>query len=729
MLAVPVLKNRLSKIDFKGKLTVLLVLLALIFGILTYATLTGAPPLGPDPQTIQVLLLINSILLLLLGSVVFKQMFSVWRQRRRGMAGASIQARMVFMFGVVAAVPAVLVAVFATLFFSAGIEEWFSSRVRTAVTESNAIARAYLEEHKKVIEGDALSMAQDINRQSFALSMDPDLLADMVRSQMLYRSLTDVVIVDANGTQVASARQVWAAGKITLPHWALEEAKNLDKVVLLTSDQDDRVRALVKLSGFTDKFLYVGRRIDPKVIERIERTEEAAGAYEDLEGQRSILQYMFTLVYVMVALLLTLVAVWVGMRLSARLVKPIATLIGASYRVSSGDLDVRVPEGEKGEEINELARAFNRMTQQLSEQRNKLVEANQQIDTRRIFTETVLSEVSTGVIGLDHKGCITLPNLRASELLSADLEANLGASLIAIVPEMEAFMVQMFAEASQKNGVYQTVHFKRGDQRHKLVVHLSRLTQQTSEAGYVLTLDDVTTLEAAQRNAAWSEVARRLAHEIKNPLTPIQLSAERLRRKYTDQITKDPEVFSSCIDMIVRQVGDIGRMVDEFSSFARMPKPIIKEANFVSICEEAIFLVKSGFSEVAAEQKTPDSPVMFKCDERQLLQALQNILKNSAESLLSKQKESKSSFKPKMILTLNVSSSGLQVLIEDNGDGFPEEKLLELTDPYVTHKIGGTGLGLAIVRKIIEDHGGVLTLSNRSTGGACVEIKLPNVRI
>jgi two-component system nitrogen regulation sensor histidine kinase NtrY len=446
-----------------------------------------------------------------------------------------------------------------------------------------------------------------------------------------------------------------------------------------------------------------------------------------MESERSGIQVSFIIIFVMVALLLLLAAGWVGLTVARQLARPISDLIGAAREVSDGNLNIRVEAGEESDEIGRLGHAFNNMTGQLQAQQRGLIEANRELDTRRRFTETVLAGVSAGVIGLDPDGKISLPNRSASELLSLELSEHIGEPLAEVVPEMaELLKVALLAPQRPHQ---EEIQLMRRDGMRTLLTRITGETLQSEVIGYVVTFDDVTDLLSAQRKAAWADVARRIAHEIKNPLTPIQLSAERLRRKYQGEITSDPETFKTCTDTIVRQVEDIGRMVDEFSAFARMPQPIMRPENLSDICREAVFLERNRNPEIKLELTMPDNAVSVRCDSRQISGALTNIIKNAAESIEGHIAEGGLERAAGWIgVTLQqgdreFDNDMVRIVVEDNGKGLPADRE-RLTEPYVTTREKGTGLGLAIVRKIMEDHRGRLILESREPEGAKVTLAI-----
>ncbi len=700
------------------KIGIALAAAALASGIATYLALTGAPPIGPRPVFVLALLQLDLVLLLALAALVAKRLVKVWAERRRGLAGSRLQVRLVGLFSLIAVLPTIIVAVFSYLFFSFGVEAWFSDKVRTAISESVAVADAYVREHQQAIRADALAMANDLDRSASTLQLNPQYLAPVLTAQAAMRGLTEAAVLDRRGTMLARTGLVFALGFEDVSQDALRRA-NQGEVVIMTNDQDERVRALVRLGEFSDLYLYVGRFIEPRVLAHRDEVHLAAAQYERLEGQRSGFQITFAAIYILVALLFLAAAISIGIHFAAQLADPISRLMGAAERVRAGDLSVRVPEGEKDDELVSLSRAFNRMTYQIQSQQRELIEANRQLDERRRFTETVLTGVSAGVIGLDRDGRIHLPNRSASALLGVDLDLSLGEDLAEVAPEM-AGLLEEAAQRPERLAQAQ-VQIVGNNRTRTLLVRIAAERDDREISGFVVTFDDITELLSAQRKAAWADIARRIAHEIKNPLTPIQLSAERLRRKYLREIKKDPDTFRICTDTIIRHVEDIGRMVDEFSSFARMPAPVLKPEDLAAIVERAVFLQRTAHPEMAFETSFSTRPIPLRCDARLVGQALINIVKNAIESIEARIVGGDPT--PGRVAVMVSEAEGqVAVVVEDNGKGLPQQDRQRLTEPYVTTRSKGTGLGLAIVKKIMEDHRGELVLEDRESGGARVKL-------
>ncbi|WP_191084957.1 sensor histidine kinase NtrY-like [Roseococcus microcysteis] len=729
---VPLLRRLADMLLGRG-VTLGLALAALVMGVATFVVLSDGSPFGPtSPGQLAAIFLGNTAVVLLLLASLAGRLVRVWAERRRGSAGSRLHTRLVLLFSVVAVVPAMLVAGFSVTFFNLGIQAWFNDRVRTALEASLIASRAYLQEHQNAIRADALAMVNDLNRAVVLLPDQNLAFARVLGGQASQRGLTEAVVFEPLlGRIVAHAGVTSAFMLAPPPGWAIDIARN-GEVAVVAGEEEGRVRAVLALAPQTGLMLMIGRPLDGTVLEHISRTEAAVTAYQALDRNRDGLQITFIMIFAAGALLVLLAAVLIGLVLANQLARPISRLITAAERVRAGDLSVRVEEGDADDEVGSLSRAFNRMTNQLAAQRSELMEAYRQIADRQSFTEAVLGGVSAGVIGLDADLSINLPNRGASKLLGLDLEREIGRRLAEVVPEFAPLLA---------GPAGRTAEIKLGSPSERRTL-LARLSPEMEGQGFVVTFDDISALLTAQRQAAWADVARRIAHEIKNPLTPIQLSAERLKRRYLKQITNDPETFTACTDTIVRQVGDIGRMVDEFSAFARMPQPVIREEELSRIVEEALVLPRTGSPEIAYEWSPPGMPVHVACDRRLIQQALANLLQNAADSIrLRAQAEapadeeapatpSRSRPLGHIRISLAPASGGagmVAIRVEDDGLGLPDgEERERLTEPYVTHKPKGTGLGLAIVKKIMEDHGGRLLLGDAATGrGARAELLLP----
>lgn len=701
-----------------------LIAAAFISTMLTYTALTGNARFASTPFKIGTLLWVNLGLFVIMSVVVLRRIVVMWWALKRGAAGSRLQTRIVTLFSIVTIAPTLVVSIFSALFFNLGVQAWFNDRIKTALFESQAVAESYLHEHMENIRGDAVAMASDLNRDLASAVVNPTELNRLVSAQADLRSLAEVLVFRKNHI-LAQGRLSFSLAFEQLPPEVIDRAAQ-GGVVIMTPE-DDKVRALIKLESIPDAFLLIGRLVDSRVINHMEKTQGAVNEYRTLKDQIGLLQTTFTVVFVALSLLLLLASVWYGMVLAGSLIKPVTNLALAAERVRAGDFSAKVEVGEGKDELATLARAFNRMTDQLQSQRDELIQANRRLDERRRFTETVVSGVSAGVVALDADKRVSLYNRTAAGILLTDPDENLnGCNINEILPGL----AEDVAKAEQTPGevLQSTIGLERGGKMLTLHVRISVEHLAGVIEGFVITFDDITVLVAAQRNAAWADVARRIAHEIKNPLTPIQLAAERLKRKYLKFIEPaESENFVKYTDTIARHVGDIGKMVEEFVSFARMPTPVFKEQDILPLLRAAIFSEQCAHPAIKYVPLLPEGGCTMKCDERQLSQMLTNLLKNAAEAIEGTQQELGGRERGRIQLRLSEESSAITLEITDNGPGFPSGPAQKMLEPYVTTRTKGTGLGLAIVRKIVEDHKGQIFLDNSSDGGAKVTLSFSKV--
>ncbi len=691
---------------------------ALLLGIATFAILAGRVKLGVHSSFAVGMSVADFAVLLLLIIVLVGRVTRVVLAGRRGAAGARLHVRLVFLFGGVAAVPAILVAVFATVFFNIGIQAWFNQRVQVALDESSQVAQGYLEEHANDIRLDALAIANDLSQNGPIFYGDANGFAAFLVQQTATRGLTQAVIFEPLTGQVIASAGLLAGMGATIPSAADIAAARAGSVVVVSAPDATLERAVVQLDSTPPLMLLIERPIDPAILDHVQKTEAAVAEYQRLSKNRGALEISFALIFATVALLVLSAAVLIGLVLANQIARPIGHLMRAAERVRAGDLQVRVPETATGDEVAGLSRAFNRMTGQLAAQRAELMDAYGQLDERRRFTETVLAGVSAGVIGLDARGRIELPNKAAAELLGIDLQGKIGQLLADVAPEFLP-LIEAVSAAPEKPVTAELEHGPAMSKR-VLLVRIGAEFKSGVADGFIVTFDDVTELLSAQRKAAWADVARRIAHEIKNPLTPIQLSAERLKRRFGREITSDAEGFAQMADTIVRHVGDIGRMVDEFSTFARMPAPVMKSESLERIAREALVLQRVAAPRIDWTVDIDEPDLRAVCDRRLIGQAITNLLQNAADAVAMRPGAHQ--------VRVHIARQGAEAALEvvDDGIGLPETDRAKLTEPYVTHKPKGTGLGLAIVRKIMEDHGGRLELDTAPDGqGACVRLVLP----
>ncbi|MFG1432265.1 PAS domain-containing sensor histidine kinase [Xanthobacter sp. V2C-8] len=695
------------------------VTLSLALAIAAFLILMGLTRIVPSPQVVVGVLTGCGVAGLALLAIIGRELWGIFRERARGRAAARLLIRIVGLFAVIATVPAVMVAIVASLTLDRTLDRYFSTRTQNIVATAGSVAQNYLREHALSIRGDVLAMANDISRLRPLYDSDKEKFLQIFTAQAALRNVPGAQIIRRDLTTVERANLRTEREYLVPENIAVNDANSEQPIIYLPSDADF-VGAVVPLGNFDDMFLYVARPIDPRVIGYLKVTHETLMDYRALEERRFNVQLAFGLMYALVTLIVLLSAVWLAINFARWLVAPIRRLMWAAERVAGGNLDVQVPVHKSEGDLASLAETFNTMTSELKTQRNDIVRARDQMDSRRRFTEAVLAGVGAGVIGLDAEERVTILNRSAERLLGLSEAEALGRKLAEVVPETAALIAE--AEHAGQRIVQGNITLQREGRERVFAMRVT--TEQSSEAdhGWVVTLDDITALITAQRTSAWADVARRIAHEIKNPLTPIQLSAERLKRKYGRHITQDRDVFDQCTDTIIRQVGDIGRMVDEFSSFARMPKPVVDAQDLAETIRQTVFLMRVGHPAITFETELPTAlPARY--DRRLVSQALTNILKNAAEAIDGVPESERAA--PRIKVKAEQVGEDLVVDVIDNGMGLPQDKRNRLLEPYVTTREKGTGLGLAIVGKIMEEHGGSIELNDSPEGrGAWIRLRL-----
>ncbi|TXL72202.1 PAS domain-containing sensor histidine kinase [Vineibacter terrae] len=697
-----------------------LAILAIVAGALTYAAITGLlPSRFSSRHATRVMLAIDLAILLALASVVVGRLTRSFVERRRGVAGARLHLRLVLLFGLFAVAPTFVVAMVSGYWLSVSLREFVSAPLSQGLESAHAMVDAM-----------RTGVLSDVDEISKALQAEGiDTLADGEKAKALLgqaaqgRNLLEVSIIDSDRKIVASSVAYGrgpAAGMIPPPETFAKAAAEARPVFAIAP-----TGVYIILQLFTDGnlFLVTVPAVDPVLWQHSDRIELARTFYtNELDTNFDRNQFKIFGIYALIALLMLLSAVWMAVTFASRLTGPIASLMSAAESVRRGNLSARVTETPTDDELGRLVRAFNRMAAQIDEQRRELIDTNRQLDERRQLTEAILAGVSAGVLSVDMNNRVERANRSAVELLGKVAEDIEGHAAADILPELDSMLEQVRARPDRL--LQAQVEILRAGQMRSLHVRIAAEQSGSESRGFVVTFDDVSDLMSAQRMAAWADVARRIAHEIKNPLTPIQLSAERLKRRYLRQIAEDPETFTTCTDTIIRQVGDIGRMVDEFSSFARMPRAILAEEDLKEICQQALFLQRNAQPQMLFEASLPEASLSWRVDRRQIGQALTNLLKNAGEAIEGRDPPKDGGKLPpgQIALALREDARSVRIVIEDNGRGLPRNERARLTEPYVTTRTKGTGLGLAIVKKIMEEHGGLLILEDREGGGARISL-------
>jgi two-component system nitrogen regulation sensor histidine kinase NtrY len=704
------------------------VVLSLVSGLATYLILTGLTPITPRDDVVLGALLTNIALIVAMIAILVWQGLGLWQAWRAEVPGARLHVRIVGLFSIIAALPAILLAVAATITFSRAIDSWFTARARSIIDNSMEVAQSYLQEHGSVIRTDVANMARDIDAAADDIVDKPEALKQLLIAQAGLRDLASAYLVSPNGQMLLSAFDDAKETFVGPPLAAISEAEK-GQIAIIKSLERARVAALSRLQRFPGQYLLVTRAVSPKVMAYLQRTEQSVDEYNRLRRARGGLKLAHGLMYTMISMTALLAAIWAGLWFAGRFVAPIRRLIAGAREVSTGNLDVELPERRGEGDLRRLSSTFNTMTRELKHQRDALVTANSELSDRTSFIEAVLAGVSSGIIGVDAERRITLISPSAQKLLDIRENEFLGKPIADALPEFMPVFERAVEPAIRARGAVEIRRVVGSDER----TFSARVTDEQAKGGTVgsvVTFDDISELVAAQRTSAWGDVARRIAHEIKNPLTPIILSAERIRRKYGKLITEDRETFDKLTATIERQAGDIKTMVDEFAAFARVPKPVMEEGDLRDAVQESVILFRESHQNLTYDLIMPDERVMTNFDRRLITQAVTNLVKNATEAVESAVQGGQTE-KGRVETILRVSSERIDIEVIDNGIGLPKQNRSRLLEPYVTTKGSkGTGLGLAIVQKITEQHGGALSLDDAPlaadrASGALVRITIP----
>ena len=705
-----------------------LVLLATIASLATFALISNLLPWSPTSDMMRGAMVVDAGLLLLVVLMVGQEVWRLARAWYEGKAAARLHLRVVALFAVIAALPAVMVAVAFTVSLNQGFDRWFETRTRQVVDNVLTVASAYMQEHARVLRSDLINIATALDAARSLYDYEPSRFDQLLRLQASLHGLQSAYLLDETG-KVILRSDIDPNVKPLMPNdKAMEEARK-EGAVLISPGNTNQVGGLLKLKAYDNTFLYIVRLLDPQVLDNLKLARDAAVEYRELETNRSDVQIGFAMIFAGLSIVFLLGAMWIGLAFANHLVSPIRRLIDAADRVAHGDLAAEVPVGPSQDDLSSLGSSFNKMTFELRSQRQELVAASEDAERRRRFTEAVLSGVSAAVVGVSNDGHVSIANSSALKLLDIELFDFIGRSLVDEVPELAHLLAVAMRGEETTRAPQATFTLRRNGFERTVSARVTPDQSADREHGYVVTLDDITDLVTAQRPSAWADVARRIAHEIKNPLTPIQLSAERIRRRYGKVIAEsDHKVFDQCVDTIVRQVGDIGRMVDEFSQFARMPKPAMEERDLGECVREAVFLQSVSHPEIAFEAHLPADPILGRFDARLVGQAVGNLVKNAVEAIEGLPEGEREGAR---VDVYGRTANGFNIVeVVDTGIGLPKLDRHRLLEPYMTTREKGTGLGLAIVRKIVEEHGGTVELLDSpavETGGhgALVRANLP----
>ncbi|MDB4249133.1 PAS domain-containing sensor histidine kinase [Amylibacter sp.] len=684
-------------------------------------------------NVLRFILLVDGIYLLVVIAILGYSVMRMFAARRAKSAGSRLHMRLSRVFAIVALIPTVLVAVFAVVTLSIGVEGWFSKNVQNVVNSSLSAANAYKNEQSNDLKVDLKFMAIRLNEYKNKSSFvnDSDLRVQLTLIQKnIQRGLKEAYIIDENANLRSRGELSYLFGYEEPTQEVMESAKTGD-LFIIEDWPNNEFRGLIKLESFADKYLYISRVVDGNILNLLDKTMESAITYNNMETQREKILWSYGLLYFGFATFVILSSILLGMLFAERLSRPVGRLAAAAQRLGAGDFDVQVIEEKGDDEIAMLSQVFNHMTKQVKRQRDDLITANEYTERRRRLFDSVLSGVTAGVIGLSSDGNLGFINLAAEKLLNLNAENYEGKSIKLAVPEfVDLFLL---IQKNENKTQQQEIKLTRAGATEILLVRVSaRISEDLLVEGYVITFDDVTDLVSAQRLAAWGDVAQRIAHEIKNPLTPIQLSAERVKRKYSPMVGAEEDNLSQYCDVIIRQTNDLRRIVDEFSKFARMPESIKRSVNITKLLKDVILLFEISSAAIKIKLKNPHGDINVNVDETMINQAFTNLIKNAGEAIESKAKlNSINKFDPEIRIFIKKNVNNLEIIIEDNGIGLPTQERSRLFEPYVTNRENGTGLGLSIVKKIIEEHNGSLELldaspfSNNEDFGAKIRIIFP----
>ena len=709
---------------FKQKLFFLSFLISLTFFLFIYSSIYQFKLFNDNKTFFIVFLILSFFVIVYLFSYFFNNFLNIFYKLKLKKAGQELQKKILIIFSAITLIPTLLIAFFSIFIFDTALSGWFNKKISTAISQSVEVANQYLNEHQSAIRGEILELVNLINSNSNFLSSDQKKFNNLLNKYTRQHNLSEAVIIDSIGNVLAFSEFVFEYTYTEIPQKYYNIA-NDDEILIVKEDDSNKIRAFIKLSQFIDAYLLITRFVDQKVLNAIESTSIAVSDYQSIELKQFDIKISFIVIYIFITIILLFTSLLIGLNIANRLLEPISSLIRGAEEVGGGNLDYKISNDVLSNininEIKRLVTAFNLMISDLKSNRVDLEHANDQLDKRRKFSESVLSGVYSGVIGLDKDLKINLPNVTATELLNISINEDYGKSILDIVPEFKNLVENLLN--SKRNVVEDKIQIVRNDKVLNLITRLVIQKSDDITLGYVLTFDDITSLIEAQKMGAWSDIARRIAHEIKNPLTPIRLGAERLKNRLNNSKKMDKKVFEQSLNMITRQVDDIHHLVDEFSSFARMPSPRLKLININKIITDNIKPIASSFDDVNIEIDDVIENALVMADEKQIRQACSNLIKNSYENITLNNVSN-----GKISISFGIEDGLASVTISDNGTGIDKSIISKITEPYYTTKVGNSGLGLAITKKIIDDHNGTILIKPlKGSSGTSVVFKFPLV--
>ena len=708
------LKNNLNNIGGKENIILLILFLfSFLLSLFIFLVISGFFNYNTKLINVSLLLIFNSILVFLIILFISYKVRNLLLFRKEGRSGSYLQIQLSSFFAIITFIPSILVTIFSLLFFDQGIKTWFTEKVNTAISGSKFISESYFREHSNNLKNDILFLSKEINNEKVAFFTDRERLTTLLNSLASVKFIDEVIIFERSGQLLAKYGSSFVIDKEPPPPlWSLFRADD-GEISVFTNKTNDRVRGIVKLNRVIPTYLYAGRNVDSMVLSRVNSVNDAANQYLDLEKNIENFQKQFYVLFIAINLLVIMLAIWFGLLFAGRIIFPIKTIINASEKISSGDLKTRIKKFSQFNDFNTLSNSLNKMVDKLIEQKKKLMIAKENINIRRKFTENVIEGITAGIIYLDLKFNIILYNKRSKEILN---KSNLDGNILDIFPEIKDVMKNFILKDFKS--IEKQVRFANSTSQKIINIKINSEVQNKKRRGIILTFDDVTELVSAQKKAAWSNVARYLAHEIRNPLTPIKISAQRLQKNFLKNLLNN-STLETCTSTIVRQVNDIEKLVTEFSDFARMPTVILKKENIYKIIKQEIDSQKIINKNVDYKLKSKYKNIVINIDKSQIRRVIINLLKNSFDAVENKKIK-------RIYVEIIKRKNFLELIFKDNGDGLPND-IDKLFEPYITNKKNGTGLGLPICKKIIEDHSGEIILGKSiELGGASVNIKLFN---
>ncbi len=693
-------------LNFENQFFLFVFLISFLLSLTIFLSLSGYLSNLEEVENISFLISINFALIILLILLSLKKIFEIFIKKK---IKSNFRVQFTSLFIIISLIPTTLITVFSLIFFDQGIKNWFNERINQVLKGSKEISESYFNEHKKNIKKDILYINNELSSEEIVFFTDRDRLTDFLKYFIEVRDLNEAIIFESSGQLLAKVGNFLVESETAPPLWTFLIADEGDIAIFPNNDQT-KVRALLKIQRALPTYLYIGKNVDSNVLSRVESVNETANEYANITDKLDNFQYQFNKLFLAINFLMILFSIWFGLRFSNKILSPIESIIRDSEKMISDNFSSRINVIDGNNEFNFLSRVLNKMLDILKIQKNKLLKAKETINLRRKFTEKIINEISNGIIYLDNNDKVLLINKKTEEFLGSNVKKNFFKINSHLSSETKKFQV-----SDLKNKEVQIQLIISGKLKI-LNIKFSKVYEKRILKGFILTIDDITELVSAQKNAAWSNIARYMAHEIKNPLTPIKISAQRIQSSLKSKTKVNLDFFDSCSNTIIRQVNNIENLVSEFSNFARMPESKLELTKLDNIINTQVNTQKIANKNITFNIKMNPKNINIRCDYNQISRLIMNVLKNSIESIKKKKK----------IIHINVmhKKKMVHIDIEDNGVGFPNsrEKLFE---PYITNKVNGTGLGLAICKKITEDHnGGIELLDGDQLGGALVRIKL-----